>query len=448
MNNTSIQTKIRNTIESNYLCNKVSDSLLIGVSGGIDSMVLLHILHSLEYKIAIAHCNFNLRGSESDLDQNLVELFAKQNNIPIHIQSFNTNLIAEETNSSIEMVARELRYNWFQELCNSNNYTKIVIAHNENDTIETFFINLLRGSGIKGLLGIPMINGIIIRPMLSIQRTDIEEYATKNTIPFRTDSSNLENKYIRNKIRNIIIPELEKISTNSQNSITTTISHLSDVYKIYTSVIKQQIPTVCKKTAQGISIDEKKLCEFEYGQTLLFEILNPLGFNSDTISQVYISFNTQSGKQFESPSHIAIHDRNTLYIESRISNTKAFQISIKDTFPQTISTPIGNIKITSQDFKPFEINKNKNFALVDYDQLIFPLTIRTWKPGDIFKPFGMKGNKKVSDFLIDEKVPIHKKEDVLVIESGDSIVWLVNYRISQDFCIREKTKSAVTFEFQ
>jgi tRNA(Ile)-lysidine synthase len=442
----TIHTKIIESIEKYNLFSVANDSILIGVSGGVDSMVLLDCLHKLKYKVSIAHCNFNLRDKESDEDEKFVEIYAQKNNIKFHKASFNTKQYAKEHKCSIEMAARELRYEWFESLCNEFSYTKIAIAHNQNDTIETFFINLLRSSGIKGLQGIPIQNNCIVRPLLSVSRKEIETYAKDNKIPFRVDSSNLTNDYVRNKIRNIIIPAFSDIQESANDSFYTSIGHLEQAFKVYNSTIQSIIPTIVTNTEHGITIDENLLMKYDFTSTILFEILHPFGFNSDKISQIIESFSAQSGKQFESDTHIALHDRNKLLIQKKNIENNTFELIITEDFSNKISIPFGTISISKTSKKLIKIDANKKNAYVDFNKLTFPLTIRNWEPGDSFIPFGMKGNKKVSDFLIDEKISILDKQKILVIESNKEIIWIIGQRISQKYAISDLTSEVLVFQ--
>lgn len=430
--------ELRATIEKQNLLTK-EDKILVGVSGGVDSMTLIQSLFELGYSVAIAHCNFNLRGDESDGDQNFVVDYANAKNIPIHVCSFDTKTVAKERKLSIEMAARELRYEWFDTVCKINQYTKLAIAHNLNDTIETFFINLLRSAGLKGLTGIPMKNGNIVRPLLGFLRKDIEDFAHQSQLRFRVDSSNLENDYMRNKIRNIILPELQKIQPNCFDSIMTSISNLQQAQVIYNQAIDERRLTCCINTQNGFVVDEEKLLLFDNPQTVLFELLHPYGFNSDVVSQIFLSIGSQAGKKFESDNYVVVHDRMKLYVEQKSLDSALQEINISENsgvyeiLEKQIQT-----EILTKDM--FVVEKDCRIASLDFDKLKFPLTLRVWKKGDWFIPFGMKGKKKVSDFLIDTKIPLLEKQKVLVLESNGEIVWLVGFRISQNFSVTEKTE--------
>lgn len=430
--------KIRSTICDNQLFSIEKDTILVGVSGGVDSISLLQALMDLQCSVAIAHCNFNLRGEESNGDQAFVENFAKKHSVPIHVRSFNTREYANEKKISIEMAARDLRYEWFETLCDLHGYSHIAIAHNQNDSIETFFINLMRASGLKGLSGIPIKNGKIVRPFSIVSRQEIEDFARMSNLSYRVDSSNLTNDYVRNKIRNIILPELQKISATSLNSISESIDFLRDSYSVYTQAIDDVRSKICGEFENGFFIDEKKLLAQTNAKTILFEIMHPYGFNTDVISQIMQSFSSQSGKKFESTTHTAIHDREKLFVTK--NNQK---VSIELTILETDTSISANdmvLSINKINKDAFILHRNPAVANLDLKKLQFPLVLRRWKQGDSFIPFGMKGRKKVSDFLTDIKVPLHKKDGIYVLESAGEIAWIVGYRISNVFAVTDSTQ--------
>lgn len=433
-----LQSHVLQTITNNSLFSLKTDRLLIGVSGGIDSMVLLHILHSLGCTIHIAHCNFSLRNAESDGDEQLVIEYAQSHGIDYSTKRFQTREYAEQQHVSIEMAARELRYTWFNELCSSYNCNKIVVAHNQNDSVETFFIHLLRGTGIKGLLGIPMQNGSVVRPLLTSTREQIETFAHSKAIPYRTDSSNLENEYVRNKIRNLVLPLLHSITPHAHSGIVTGIQHLHDAYALYKASVTQELQRMITYENNTCIVNEQALAQHQFAHTLAFELLHEYGFNSDVVLQIVESFNSQSGKQFLSETHIAIHDRAKLYISPRI---RVFsQIVEIHMINSRMETPYGIFECLLHQVNEIEITKNKLIALFDADKLSSPLHIRIWQAGDTFVPFGMRGSKKISDYLIDTKTPLHKKQQVAVVQSATDIVWLVGYTIHNAYAVTPQTK--------
>lgn len=409
-----------------------NEKILVALSGGIDSVVLTHILHSLGYSLHLAHCNFHLRGAESNADEEFVRTFAKNLNITLHCTQFNTTEFAHSHNLSIEMAARELRFKWFHELCNTYNYTKIVVAHNANDSVETFLINLLRGTGIKGLQGIPVSNGKVVRPMLGVWRNQIEHYATQNNLAFRFDSSNASLDFVRNKIRLSIIPELQKITPHAPQSIFNTIENLSGYFALAQPYITAASKELCSETPYGLCINESALLQHHESLNLLYEIVSHYGFHATAAQQMHNSFSQQAGKQFFSQSHAAFHDRNALYIVP-LADLQIHQTSITlNSLPERpIEIPQGKLEFLNNNNLRF--TKHSGSETLTFTQLQFPLTLRKWRSGDSLQPKGMKGRKKVSDILINSKVPRHYKNRVWVLESAGEIAWLIGFRQSQKF---------------
>ncbi len=432
--------KIQNTIAKHNLCTK-SDSILVGVSGGMDSVALCKVLHHLGYSVAIAHFNFMLRGAESNGDEKYVCELAKSLNVKIHTKTCNTKKYAEERKISIEMAARELRYSWFESLCKEHNYTKIAIAHNSNDTVETFFINLFRKSGLRGLTGIPVVNNKVIRPLIETSRSEIESYIAQTNTPYKTDSTNLENHYLRNKIRNQLLPLAQEISPQSFSSILQSIKYLQKSYLLYSKSVQKEIDKIVSHTEYTILIEKEQLANSPFGALLLFEVMHPLGFNPDVIEQLFENLNSQSGKKYICSNKQAIIDRNYIFIDD-IPNQNEVCVEINEfATKQTISTDFGDYVFEILDNTQIEIERNSAKAYLDLGKVEFPLTLRSWQSGDVFTPLGMKGKKKkVSDFLIDTKEPQSSKHKILVLESKEKIAWLVERRISNDFAVSEKTK--------
>ena len=432
--------KIQHTIAKHNLCNK-QDSILVGVSGGMDSVALCKVLHHLGYSVAIAHFNFMLRGAESDGDEKYVSELAKSLNVKIHTQTYDTKKYAEEGKISIEMAARELRYSWFESLCKEHNYTKIAIAHNSNDSVETFFINLFRKSGLRGLTGIPVVNDKVIRPLIETSRSEIESYIAQTNTPYKTDSTNLENHYLRNKIRNQLLPLAQEISPQSFSGILQSIKYLQESYLLYSKSVQKEIDKIVSHTEGSILIEKEQLANSPFAALLLFEIMHPLGFNPDVIEQLFENLNSQSGKKYVGSSKQAIIDRDYIFIDD-IPNQNEVCVTVNEfATKQTISTDFGDYVFEILDNTQIEIERNSAKAYLDLGKVEFPLTLRSWQSGDVFKPFGMNGKKKkVSDFLIDTKEPQSSKHKILVLESKEKIAWLVERRISNDFAVSEKTK--------
>lgn len=433
--------KVKNYIESNQLLpvynRNNSIKIVVGLSGGADSIVLLYILHQLGYPCLAAHCNFHLRGEESNRDENLVKSFTKRLEIPLFIKHFDTILYAKEKKISIEMAARELRYQWFEELRNKENADVIAIAHHQDDNIETFILNLTRGTGIKGLTGIQPKNGNIIRPLLSVSKTEILEFAEKKNLDYETDSTNLQDEFTRNKIRLSIIPLMQTINPSINTTLINTLENLTEARKIYDEYIHNKKKKIFDKEKGTINID--KLNSSASPEAILFEILKDYGFNRDSIKNISKALNSQSGKEFYSSKYVLIKDRyNLLILPIREeSDETVFEISSEI---QMIETPLRiNMKFQVMD-SSFNIQKNKNIAYFDADKLKFPLFIRRWEKGDKFVPFGMTGFQKLSDYFTNQKLSKPDKENIWLLCSGNDIIWIIGHRTDNRYKISDNTR--------
>jgi len=432
-------------IASNNLCLK-DDTILLGVSGGIDSIVMMHLFRLAGYKMVLAHCNFQLRDEESDYDEDFVLALAENYQIPIHNVHFNTREVAEKEGISIQMAARDLRYEWFEELRKKYQYDYIAIAHNKNDLIETFLINLTRGTGIKGLTGIKEKSGAIIRPLLFASRKNIEDFCHSNNFEYREDSSNKTTKYSRNLIRHEIIPAFESINPSFIDTMTENISKLKNTEKIYFNTIQKLRADIAVEKNRKIYFAIEPLKKLEPIETYLFEFLSPYGFSITQVNDIIASLEGIPGKKFLSPTHRMIKDRNELILEEiSLARTKPFFI---EEATEYIEHPVYLTLDKIEKTEDFIINTQKNIAQLDYDKLEFPLTIRKWKTGDYFMPLGMKNLKKVSDFFIDQKIPIPEKENVWIIESGNKIAWVAGLRIDERFKITDETTRILQLNLQ
>ena len=438
-----MQTEFLQYITQNSLCNK-SNKILLGISGGIDSICMFHLFRSSGFQIGIAHCNFQLRGNESDKDEEFVKKLADEFNIPFFSTRFNTAEIADSEGISIQMTARDLRYEWFEELRSKYYYDHISIAHNSDDVIETFLINLSRGSGIKGFSGIKSKSGNIIRPLLFASRKEIEFYVTENNFEFREDSSNSSVKYSRNLIRHEIIPLFEKVNSRFRETMIENIARLKDTENIYNNTITQNIDSIKLSKGQKTYINIDKLKKLGYISTYLHEILNKLGFSNTQVQDIANSLDSISGKQFFTLTHRLIKDRTELIIEEISTPNKQnyFIDYSNDKLELPIKLDISKFEINEN----FKIIKDGNIGLFDLDLIDFPLTLRKWKNGDCFIPLGMKNLKKVSDFFIDNKLSLSEKENTWIIESGNKIIWIVGKRIDERFKISNKTKTILKIE--
>lgn len=413
--------------------------LIVGVSGGADSVVLLYTLKQLGIKCLAVHCNFMLRGAESDRDETFVRDFCRNLEIDLIVERFSTEQYAVDNKISIEMAARELRYTLFEKLRRQYKYDYIAVAHHRDDQIETVILNMLRGCGIRGVAGMKVKNGFIIRPMLSVSRDDIEQYALAHNLAYITDSTNLENVYKRNKIRLDLLPLLEQIHPGAKDTLARTILNLNEAEYYYKAGVEQAIRQVVvedQTNPDGFSINIDLLVRENSPGTLLFELLNPLGFNRKSIESLLHALDSISGTQFLSQTHRIIKDRNRLLILplNKHSDNEYF-ISADQ---RELSDPV-RLHVEVIPFRGIEIPDDKTIALLDYDKLKFPLVLRHWKKGDRMVPLGMKGSKKISDIFVNLKYTIPQKEDAWLLCSGDEIVWLAGERISDRYKVTETT---------
>jgi len=413
-----------------------NDNILLAVSGGIDSVVMLDLFISMGYNISVAHCNFRLRGKESDGDEEFVEKLCRKTGIKLYLKKFNTDEYASEKGISIQMAARDLRYQWLTELKEKEGYDYISTGHNLNDSIETIIINLTRGTGINGLTGINPKSGFIIRPVLFATRQMIQEYAENNNLKYREDSSNLQTKYTRNKIRHGVIPILEQINPSVLHSINETAGYLKSANIIYEHAIekeKQKIISHEKKTASLKITDLKNLIPAE---TWIYEIFHGWNFGKHQIGDILNLINADTGKQLFSESHVLTKDRDKIIITSLEKRAdKEFIISSSDDFNN--NPLIERIEIIPG--KNITINDDPSYAYVDASLIQYPMRLRKWKQGDYFYPLGMKGRKKISDFLIDLKISLPEKENVYVLEMNSTIIWIVGFRIDDRYKVTHET---------
>ncbi len=425
----------RNILTKN-LFNK-TDKLLVAFSGGIDSVVLCDLLFKSGYNFELAHCNFQLRGKEANDDTAFCEAYAKSINKKCHTIYFNTKEYAAQKKLSIQMAARELRYNWFTELIEKHDYTYLLTAHHANDNAETLFVNLTRGTGIKGLQGIPEKQNNVVRPLLFATKQEIINYANKSELKYREDSSNQEIKYKRNFIRHQIIPELKKLNPTLEDTLNTSIHYFKQSAQIVTQFCELKFNEMCEEENNILKINISSLLNEAQKETLLFEWLNPKNFNTSQIRQLsaLLTEGNIIGKQFESTTHNLVVDRLDIIIKE-----KNREISINE-FQINSLTETNHLPFTLilEAINKVEFTQNRNEIVITLTDKLFPLTLRKWKIGDKFKPFGMSGFKKISDYFKDQKLSKFEKEDVWILESNKQIVWLVGYRMDDRFKITNES---------
>ena len=436
--------RFKSFIESQQLCSD-KDKILVAVSGGIDSMVMLHLFLKTEYQIGMAHCNFNLRGKESDDDQKFVSEYAKKNNIAFHTASFETKRHAAEKGISIQMAARELRYGWLERIRLENEYDHIAVGHNSDDSIETFFINLSRNSGIHGLTGIKPRFKDVIRPILFAAREEIAAFAKCNHIGYREDSSNKETKYLRNRIRHQIIPEFEKVNPSFRDNMLEAILRFRDLEKQLTDMTAYYQNVAMTIADEKVKIDFRKFPSEDIMNIVLFEMVKDYGFNGDQVRSMIETVHGESGKQFFSDSFRLVKDRNEFIITRREKTSDNVYLIEKGV--SYIDIPVNlSFKLIPKS-ESFKIQTHSNMAFLDYDRLIFPLELRKWNKGDRFIPFGMTHFKKLSDFFTDNKLSLIEKESVWLVVSGNDIVWIINHRIDNRYRITEETQKIFILAF-
>lgn len=415
--------------------------LLLAVSGGIDSMVLVNLCHQLQLDFAVAHCNFQLRGEESNQDEAFVTYQAALLKIPIFIERFDTKVFAEQQKLSIQVVARNLRYEWFYSLLAHHNFDYILTAHHLDDSLETFLINFTRGSGIEGLTGIPEQNDKIVRPLLVFSRKEIEAYAVDNQISWREDSSNASDKYLRNKLRHDVIPVLKELNPSLLASFENTILHLKQTQSLADDAVYHLYQLVVNEEEHHTVIDLKKLLQHANYKAYLYQWLQPFGFSDWTA--VYDLLEAQSGKQVLSESHILLKNRDILLLfpKQATINEEIYWIAKDQT---DVKVPLKMNFCNVSDIS----NQTSNVIFVDEALLQFPLTLRRWQEGDVFQPSGMTGKKKLSKFFKDEKYSLWDKANAWLLCSDNKIVWIVGKRADERFKATANTTKILKINFE
>ena len=428
----------KNYIKENKLIDE-NDKVIVAVSSGIDSIVLLDLFSKTGIDFGIAHCNFGLRGDESDGDEEFVKQLAVKYSVNLNVKRFHTLRYAKEMGISIQMAARELRYDWFEEIRVKYSYNKIALAHQKDDTIETFFINLIRGTGIGGLTGISIDNHHLIRPLLFASREDINDYLKQNNLMHREDSSNSETKYLRNKIRHRIIPLFKEVNPRFDYTMIENITRLKEVEEIFNEAIESKYTELVTLINDEYFIDIELLRKTSNKSTFLYFILKRFEFNQSDVQDIIHSLDGQSGKTFFSPTHRLIKDRSKLIISPIFDYAEHRYYIDENTLK--IDKPLCMKFEVIPKTNDFLIDKSTHIAYLDYDKLVFPLVLRKWKYGEYFMPLGMDSLKKLSDFFIDKKLSISEKEKTWILSLGKDIIWVIGMRLDERFKITDDTNT-------
>jgi len=430
-------------IEKNVLFNRDS-SILAAVSGGMDSVVMVHLLKAAGYNFGIAHCNFQLRGDESSSDQQFVRGLAGKLGVAFHTINFDTKKYAAEKKISIQMAARELRYQWFAEVSQQSDYDVIALAHHQNDTIETILLNLTRGTGIAGLHGILPKNGSIVRPLMFLKRDDIQDIVKGENLTYVEDSSNSSTKYARNKIRLEVVPKLKELNPALEDTFVQNLQH----FRGLEILLEQKLDELRKLifVSHGgdihIRIDEIKKLQPQF--LLLYGLLQEYGFNESTVGDIISSLGKHSGRVFGSPGFMLVLDRDKLILARRQGASNQTVLINKD--QREVKFDNYRLNILHDD-SPLIIKDNPMSVSIDTDLLIYPLTMRHWGEGDHFHPLGMKTRQKLSDFFVHQKVPLHEKSQIpLLVNGNDEIIWIGGYRPDDRYKVTAKTKKVTIFE--
>ncbi|GAB3508542.1 tRNA lysidine(34) synthetase TilS [Spirosoma knui] len=426
-----------------------TDRVLLAVSGGLDSVVMAEVFQRSGQPFAIAHVNFGLRGTESAADAIFVENKAKQYEVPFHITEVDTRSLARERGISIQMAAREFRYNWFAQLLRDHNYACVATAHHQNDVLETMLLNLTRGTGVAGLRGIAPRQGNVVRPLLMATRAELSAYAQAHALTYREDSSNADDKYARNRIRHHVVPVLEALNPGLWETLPRTIERLRATETLVRNELERSWADIAERRDELIWLPADKLLALPEMAFRLAEWLKPFGFTGDQARQISITLASEVGQVVQSASHRITHERGGLLLAPLV-NVAPFEIILTH-WP---ASPVDLndqyvLRVTLSTREPeFRAPTDAHIACLDADRLQFPLTIRPWRQGDRIRPLGMKGSKLVSDVLNDLKVSRSERENALVLLSGDQIVWVVGRRISHSVRITSQTSRIVELIWQ
>lgn len=437
-----------NLFIKNYKSQNLFDpksKLLVAVSGGVDSVALCQLCRHSGLKFAVVHCNFQLRGDDSERDERFVASLAAQLEVPFFSVKFDTKKYAEENKVSTQVAARELRYHWFEQVRKENNYDYILTAHHADDNVETVLMSFFRGTGIRGLTGIKSKNGKIRRPLLFARRSELENFIEKNKLPYVQDESNLHDDYTRNYFRNTVLPMIEKIFPEASENILSNIERMKEVSLLYRQAIEQHRKKMMVPKGNEWFLPVLLLQKSDAVATILFEIVREYGFTSGQVSEIINLLDSESGKYIVSPTHRILKDRRHLII-SPLKESENTSV-IMEGFGEYAFAG-GTVIVKEMADVPSQISADDAITMLDAKNISFPLILRPWKTGDYFYPLGMPKKKKVSRFLIDKKLSLIEKERVWVVEMNKKIIWVLGYRIDNRFKITLSTEKIIQLELR
>ncbi|MBF9143389.1 tRNA lysidine(34) synthetase TilS [Hymenobacter properus] len=437
---------VRRFIEEHDLFSIENDPILVAVSGGLDSVVLLDILHRLKVQVAVAHCHFGLRGEDADADEQFVRKLAKQYGLPYFAEFFRTKEFAEQEGISTQMAARLLRYRWFEQVREREQLAAIATAHHQRDQAETMILNLTHGTGLAGLHGIQVKNGHVVRPLLGLGRDDLHDYLVERGLRWREDDSNDSPVYQRNLLRHEVLPVLREINPNLDQTMAATAERVGGAEEIVRRYVEETAAQARRDEAEVTYLNISTLQKTAATTVVLHELLRPFGFSWLMVKDIVAAFGGESGRRFDSPTHRLVKDRENLVITPRrTSQYGTFQLAAGQT--DLLADGMRLKAELHDDARHFIIPRSKSTAALDADKLKFPLTLRRWQEGDWFMPLGMKGKKLLSDFLIDQKVPLNLKDEVRVLTSADGkICWVVGWRVDDRFKVEDATERVLTVQ--
>lgn len=419
-------------------------NVLLAVSGGIDSMTMCHLFLKAKISFGVGHCNFQLRGDDALADEEFVRLWCSKNGISFYSVRFDTEEVSREWKKGIQETARILRYEWLDEIRRQNNYSAVATAHHANDNAETLLINLFKGTGISGLHGIREKNGKIIRPLLFATRQEIAGYAVSNNIVFREDQSNASDKYLRNAVRLNILPVVEQSFPQVVTQLNRSIDRFADAEILYRKAVGKEIKRISEPRGNDLYIPIRKLKHIDALETVFYELFRQYNFSSSQIQQIIQLIEAESGHFVSSSTHKVIRDRDFLITTTLETDTT--NLILIEGIPCTVTTRDMNLHFSFQK-TPATIPATNHIAFLDADKLTLPLVLRRWRQGDYFYPLGMgMKKKKLSKFFIDQKIPVHEKQKIWVLESDKRIVWVAGWRLDERFKIKPNTEKALKVE--